>query len=565
MGTKRGAIALGLLCACHTSVDDGAGFGTGGHEASTSEGETPGSSGAFDDQGSSDATDGAPGQDTDDAKFDVGVETTGEAGRPTCHVVDDMNAVPPCSETAPPDSFDPDIQWVWEGADGNTQVVVTPIVGNLTDDNGDGVVDLCDVPDIVVVAYAADFDNFGNKFLAPARLYVLDGATGALHFEASEPVSSVVTPAIADIDGDGVMEIVAGSPNEPNVNHGGLQAFENDGSLAWKTEPYPAIDGAVAIADLDADGHVEIVQNGHVFDAHGALVWKGGTTNEYGSIAGAGPKSSPVPVDLDADGKLEVVWGDVVHRHDGTVLFAQPELGSIVHGEAHNWPHVADLDADGLPEVLLVRWYGGGRILEHDGTPKKTTPLFRMPTAIHDANGDQQPDILSGSDQVFGLFAADLGEIWTTPIQDLSGAAGTTAFDFLGDGTAEAVYADENWLRIYDASGTVLLEVPRDSWTSHEYPVVADVDNDGSAEIVVVSNKGWNDIQSSPAVQVVRDARDRWVGARRIWNQDAYFVTNVREDGTIPASPVPNWTTLNTFRTQAQLEGGGVCKPEPEG
>jgi hypothetical protein len=41
-------------------------------------------------------------------------------------------------------------------------------------------------------------------------------------------------------------------------------------------------------------------------------------------------------------------------------------------------------------------------------------------------------------------------------------------------------------------------------------------------------------------------------------------VTNVREDGTIPQFEAPNWETLNTFRTQAQFEGG-VCKPEPEG
>jgi hypothetical protein len=33
---------------------------------------------------------------------------------------------------------------------------------------------------------------------------------------------------------------------------------------------------------------------------------------------------------------------------------------------------------------------------------------------------------------------------------------------------------------------------------------------------------------------VLRDAEDRWIPARRIWNQYSYHVTNVREDGTIP-------------------------------
>jgi hypothetical protein len=72
--------------------------------------------------------------------------------------------------------------------------------------------------------------------------------------------------------------------------------------------------------------------------------------------------------------------------------------------------------------------------------------------------------------------------------------------------------------------------------------------------------------KTAPTVQVVRDAMDRWVPARRIWNQHTYHVTNVREDGTIPQYESPHWQALNTFRTQAQIEaGGGVCQPEPAG
>src|SRR5690606_39024025 len=102
---------------------------------------------------------------------------------------------------------------------------------------------------------------------------------------------------------------------------------------------------------------------------------------------------------------------------------------------------------------------------------------------------------------------------------------------------------------------------PRASWTQAENPVVADVDNDGSAEIVVVSNRGYSN-SMQPVVQVLRDAEDRWIPARRIWNQHAYHVTNVREDGTIPQQQVPHWTSLNTIRTQAQVSASGsVCVP----
>jgi hypothetical protein len=38
-------------------------------------------------------------------------------------------------------------------------------------------------------------------------------------------------------------------------------------------------------------------------------------------------------------------------------------------------------------------------------------------------------------------------------------------------------------------------------------------------------------------------------------------VTNVREDGTIPQFEPPSWKQLNTFRTNSQIEIGGLCKP----
>jgi hypothetical protein len=85
---------------------------------------------------------------------------------------------------------------------------------------------------------------------------------------------------------------------------------------------------------------------------------------------------------------------------------------------------------------------------------------------------------------------------------------------------------------------------------------VSDVDNDGSAEIIVVSNNG-----NQPTVQSFGEAESRWIQARRIWNQHTYHVTNVREDATIPQVEPHHWELLNTFRTNAQIEGGSVCDP----
>jgi hypothetical protein len=60
---------------------------------------------------------------------------------------------------------------------------ITPLVANLTDDNGDGAIDLCDIPDVVAVAT--------NGVSDPGRhIYVLDGATGTLHFQIPDHRSS---------------------------------------------------------------------------------------------------------------------------------------------------------------------------------------------------------------------------------------------------------------------------------------------------------------------------------------------------------------------------------------
>ena len=77
----------------------------------------------------------------------------------------------------------------------------------------------------------------------------------------------------------------------------------------------------------------------------------------------------------------------------------------------------------------------------------------------------------------------------------------------------------------------------------HEFPVVADIDNDGSAEFLVVSSS-YGGVESEWSIRAIRDVEDRWVSARRIWNQHTYHVTNVREDGRIPQYEPPNWNSL---------------------
>ena len=466
-----------------------------------------------------------------------------------CHVHDDMNGVPQCTDRAPPDSFEPDVQWTWTGAT-EPYSIVTPLVANLTDDNGDGEINLCDIPDVVVVA-----STESGSPQSAGHIYLLSGQTGAQELMIPTPVDATVTPAIGDLDHDGVPDIVTVDTN------GNLYAFDHAGNVmfgpagAWGGSTAAGTvawySSALALADLDHDGHVEIIGGNTVWDDHGTVLWTA-------SAAQANWNATAV-ADLDGDGYLEVVLGNAAYHHDGTLAWQTP----LQPG----YPQVANLDADAEPEVLLTN-NDGLAVIEANGAVKYSAmrptgdavgfDTWLRPATIHDFDGNGVADYAMSSANNYTTYNADATIRWMAPVSDQSGIAAGTAFDFLGDGHAEAMYADEQFMYVFGDQGQVLLKMPRTSGTLTEYPVVADVDNDGSAEIVVVSNQYQG---ASPTVQVIRDKMDRWIQARRIWNEHTYHVTNVREDGTIPQYEQPSWTRLNTFRTNAQINGAGVCTP----
>lgn len=88
-----------------------------------------------------------------------------------------------------------------------------------------------------------------------------------------------------------------------------------------------------------------------------------------------------------------------------------------------------------------------------------------------------------------------------------------------------------------------------------EMPIVVDVDNDGKSEVVVPEPN--DDREDRGGIDVWEAADNNWVRTRRIWNQHAYSVTNVTEDGQIPRRPEPNWQSsrLNNFRQNVQPSG----------
>jgi hypothetical protein len=153
-------------------------------------------------------------------------------------------------------------------------------------------------------------------------------------------------------------------------------------------------------------------------------------------------------------------------------------------------------------------------------------------------------------------------------------------FDFDGDGRSEVIYGDEWYLRIYPGTepdcavggpgcdgimndDEVLFIDINSSRTRSEYPIIADVDGDFKAEIVIsTNNESAQGNIGDAGVEVFEDRLDNWVATRAIWNQHTYHVTNVEVDGSIPTVELPNWTTFNSYRRNGQGDLEQLCAPD---
>jgi hypothetical protein len=167
------------------------------------------------------------------------------------------------------------------------------------------------------------------------------------------------SPAIGDVDDDGDLEIVLTSESDH------LYVFEADGSVmpGWpKLVPGDAPDfgPSPALGDLDGDGRLEIVlcavknpftqSKLYVFDASGnTLLVKSLELNS---------QSSPVLADLDGDGGIDIVHGGesgALHAWNlsGQELAGFPiPIGDYIRGT----PMYCDLDLDGRGDLVLAGW-----------------------------------------------------------------------------------------------------------------------------------------------------------------------------------------------------------------
>ena len=482
---------------------------------------------------------------------------------------DPITCLPDCEHKPLPGSFAPELKFHWNK--GN--IMMAPVVIELDDDNCDGVVDERDIPEIVFATFE------GNDYNHLGTLWAVSVVEGQIVDKWSyKPTTDAIHPgrslAAGNIDGVPGNEVVV------CTDTGKVRAIKADGTPLWTSD----VGGCSMpnIGDVDGDGLPEIAVVGRILNG------EDGTVHAPLVPAGSG---QVVLSDMDADGLLDVVSSVGIWGGDGVQKATSGIVGTYIA--------IGDFDKDGVPEVASINkpnhtlsvWHydaaepTGVAVLrtgiDINGTFPNTCPVGSSgnttgggPPTIADFNGDGTPDVavaggigyavIDGTKILDTAVPANQTNLWLKQTRDCSSAAtGSSVFDFEGDGKAEVVYSDEQYLRVYDGTnGDVLFQTCNTTGTLFEYPLVADVDNDSHADLIVIANDYSgivcpDDNSKQRGLRIFGDNTGKWVRTRRVWNQHPYHVTNVEEDGTIPVQELPNWTQprLNNFRQNVQPLG----------
>ena len=485
---------------------------------------------------------------------DTGGSSIGDPNPETCsppEVLAEELGIGDSCPVEPIGGFTPIVEWSYGEGKGCLSL---PIVADI---NLDG------APEIIL--------NVTGLFNSPGELVVLNGDGSGVMWSQNAQLAYGSPVAAGDIDGNGRVEIVSVREYQSALFDAGdytIQAWDENGTQLWESDHFVGLDfdwaTAPVLADVDGDGAVEIIAGRVILNSDGTTRGVGtmgrgsyGVT-QFGDFV-TSESSVPAVADLDLDGYQEIIVGNARYDADGNTLWSDATQEDAMIS-------VANLDDDPEGEVVAIS-YNTVRAVDTDGSiiwgPITFQDANIMSTAaIADLDFDGYPEIVVAGGNQIHCLNHDGSTLWTSSATDESGATGASIFDFEGDGKMEVVYIDEVQMVALDGETGAIKFQSQDhaSNTMFDYPVIADIDGDDNAEILVCHN-GY-----SHAFSVYGDQDSSWVSARPLWNQHAYSIGNINDDLSIPTLPEPSFMTSNTWHSalSSTSSGEGLVNLEPD-
>jgi hypothetical protein len=321
------------------------------------------------------------------------------------------------------------------------------------------------------------------------RLVVLRGdGHGGLSEPVSTPLSPAPgTIALGDLDGDGVLDAAAWAGELSGLQKviillgDGDGAFRAGGSYPVAGPDLPAYAAPVrlvALADLDGDGVLDLVsRSGPAPSLQVRLGTGDGTFGPATDYALADSPTALLAADLDGDGAVDLAAAPgqyagspllyvLLGNGDGT--FRAP-----IETQGVTWVHdvaAGDFDEDGVPDLAVGGQYHGLAVLLGRGDGTFEPPLLAarreqgpgLGLAVEDLDGDGHLDvaIATGSDLEIvlgrgdGTFAAGVRFPVRWDDRSQGGAMAVAAADLDGDGKPDLMSASYlETVRVFLACG----------------------------------------------------------------------------------------------------------------
>jgi hypothetical protein len=232
------------------------------------------------------------------------------------------------------------------------EILVAPVVGHMTDDDGDGLIGPGDVPDIVFIA-----DDGGTETSTQGVLRIVSGDGSGdlltvrhLEFEGNQIlIHRYSGVAIGDVDGDGlpdiatVIERIAPPDDDP-----GDPPDVDDPPVGPPPPPGPA---SMLPLETEGDGPTLFPDCfPALYSAEGDILWVAFEAQiECGSHA-------PALADLDGDGEVEVIIGSfILAGLDGRLIAVGDGVRGVCRDGDH--PHRGGFGLGGHPRDH--RWQHG--------------------------------------------------------------------------------------------------------------------------------------------------------------------------------------------------------------